>query len=99
MKLQDCETMQLHIRGVSAVVLIGSRAVTGAEGAALLAEYDQAYGANARPVVFFSKDGWQTPTRATPAESKAAQKIIAAHVEEAKAEEAEKSGEPPKGKK
>jgi hypothetical protein len=103
MKLQDCETMQLHIRGVSAVVLIGDRAVTGAEAAALLAEYDAAYGHNARPLVYFSKEGWQTPQRAKPSESKAAEKIIAEHAEEAKAEEAAKAGDakqesPAKGK-
>ncbi len=95
MKLQDCEVIQLLMRGVPAVVLIGNEAVNGAESAALLAEYDKAYGDNARPVVYFSKDGWQTPREAKPAETKKADKIVAAHVEEAKAEEAAKAGEAP----
>src|SRR5688572_21530352 len=93
MKLQDCETMHLVIRGVSAGVLIGNEAVTGAEAAEPLSEYDQAYGDNSHALVYFSKDGWQTTREAKPAETKKAEKIVAAHAEEAKAEEAAKAGE------
>lgn len=54
----DCEIVRHHLRGNTAVVIVGDRAVTDEEGAALLAEFADSFGTTHRPV-YFSKDGWQ----------------------------------------
>lgn len=59
MKLfENCEILRHHVRGDTAVVIAGDRAVTPAEGAALLVEYANSFGSAAKPI-YFSRDGWQ----------------------------------------
>jgi len=60
MKLfHDCEIVRQHLRGHTAVVVVGNRAVTAAEGASLRAEFIASFGTRLVPM-YFSKDGWQT---------------------------------------
>lgn len=59
MKLfQDCEIVRQHLRGHTAVTIVGPRAVTADEAAALLAEFADSFGTRHFPS-YFSGDGWQ----------------------------------------
>lgn len=70
MKLSDCTLSHTHCRGVSARYIAGDRAVTAAEGAALLSEFVDAYGPVQAPA-YLSPAGWQT-LEAAPKAKKAA---------------------------
>lgn len=64
-KLSDCEITHRHIRGCNVLFLFGPGRVSDDEGAALLAEYRDAYGPGASPG-YVSADGWQVLAEAAP---------------------------------
>ncbi len=59
MKLfEDCEIVHQHLRGSTAVVIVGNRAIKPDEAAALLGEFKASFGDRHTPI-YFSADGWQ----------------------------------------
>lgn len=64
----DCEIVRHHLRGHTAVVIVGARAATVDEGVALLAEFADSFGTTQRPM-YFSKDGWQQLGKASKAKA------------------------------
>lgn len=57
MHLNDCEVFAREVRGQRLSIIVGPRAVTPAEGSALL---DQFFGTHTGPApVFASPEGWQ----------------------------------------
>lgn len=72
MKLfEDCEIVRQHLRGATAVVIVGDRALVGDEGAALLEEFKASFGERHTPI-YFSAEGWQ-PLAPAARKAKAAQ--------------------------
>ncbi len=74
MDLSQLEYTMRHIRGRNVGFYAGDRALTDAEGAALLAAHERAYGPGQRPA-YVSPDGWQVfapEQKAAPATSEEA---------------------------
>lgn len=59
MRLIDCEITHRHVRGQNLVIIFGERALDSDELAALLREYDEAYGPGTIAPAYASPDGWQ----------------------------------------
>lgn len=54
----ECEVVRSHWRGCNAAVIVGPRAITPEESAALLAEWRASFGDTLTPA-YHSRDGWQ----------------------------------------
>lgn len=72
MKLfQDCEIHRWHLRGQTAVAIVGSRRATSEELAALAAEFRDSFGDRHVPI-YFSAEGWQDMAPQPDADAKPA---------------------------
>jgi hypothetical protein len=56
---KDCEIQRMHLRGSPVVLIVGDRAATAQEGAALLAQYAASFGHSTAAPAYVSRDGWQ----------------------------------------
>jgi hypothetical protein len=56
---KDCEIQRMHLRGTPVALIVGDRAVSAEEGAALLAQYAASFGRSTAVPAYVSPDGWQ----------------------------------------